>query len=224
MDSLEKLFFRDFGYLFPGHESARSEFRPFLGDIRFRELEQGGILLREGDTCKAVPFVMRGCIRVFKTADTGREITLYRIQKKQSCVLSSGCISGAAPFPATAMVEMPTAAAFLPALAVRRLFEINPAFRDFVFVQYSQRLSDIIELVEEVAFRHVDQRLKEWISARRASAGLNRIKTTHQEIADHIGTSREVISRILKDWEQRGAVELSRGEILLLEPFDSLSV
>jgi CRP/FNR family transcriptional regulator len=89
-------------------------------------------------------------------------------------------------------------------------------------------MAEVIELVEEVAFRHLDARLKELLSdlgaVKGEIPGARTVKATHQELADRLGTSREVVSRILKDWEERGAVGLSRGEISLLSPFDSLVV
>jgi CRP/FNR family transcriptional regulator len=224
MESPEKQFKRIFGAQFFGDERPALENRLILATVQYRTLEEGTILLREGDSCDAVPFVMSGSIRVFKAAESGREITLYRIQAAQSCILSSGCASAITSFPATAVVETATAAAFMPAPTVRRMFEMSAAFRGFVLSQYAQRMAGIIELVEEVAFRHVDQRLKEWLAGRCRMAGADRLAVTHQELADHIGTSREVISRILKDWELRGGLELSRGEIRLLPSFSSLSV
>jgi CRP/FNR family transcriptional regulator len=224
MESPEKQFERIFGGQFFGEERPAQEICKVMAGIIFRALEEGTIILREGDSCSAVPFVMSGSIRVFKAAENGREITLYRIEAGQSCILSSGCASAITVFPATAVVEMPTAAAFMPAPAVRFMLEKHAGFRGFVLAQYARRMAGIIELVEEVAFRRVDQRLKEWLLGRCRMAGAERLVVTHQELADHIGTSREVISRILKDWELRGALELSRGEIRLLPSFSSLSV
>ncbi|HTX74036.1 MAG TPA: Crp/Fnr family transcriptional regulator [Rectinemataceae bacterium] len=224
MKDAETRFIKTFGSLFPERELPAAELRAILDSILYRRLDAGSVILREGESCAAVPFVLQGAIRVYKSAESGREITLYRIVTGQSCILSSGCAAGIEPFPATAVAEERTEAAFLLAATVRRLFAQGAAFRDFVLGQYSRRMADVIELVEEVAFRHVDQRLKEWLAERRAESGGERIRTTHQVIADQLGTSREVVSRILKDWELRGALSIARGEIRLLPPFDSLRV
>lgn len=224
MELPEAQFNRIFGVQFFGDERPSLENRQILAAVLYRSFTEGTILLREGDACEAVPFVLSGSIRVYKSAESGREISLYRIQAGQSCILSSGCAPAAASFPASAVVEMPTTAALMPAPVFRRMLEKNAAFRGFVLAQYALRMAGVIELVEEVAFRHVDQRLKEWLDARRLTAGGDRLALTHQELADHIGTSREVISRILKDWELRGALELARGEIRLLPAFSSLAV
>jgi CRP/FNR family transcriptional regulator len=229
MNVLEHRFFSEFGGLFPEADWGPAERTNLLSSIQYRMLDSGTVLMRDGDRCSAVPFVISGSIRVFRTADTGREITLYRIQQGQSCIFSSGCVGEVTHFPATAVVESETAAAFLPATVVRRLFDRSAPFRTFVLGQFARRLADIMELVEEVAFRHVDQRLKEWLvehcpAAGDGDPGGKPLKVTHQELADHIGTSREVISRILKDWEDRGSVALARGTIRLLPGFRELQV
>jgi len=214
-----------FGELFPRSEWPPLKLEGILASLQFRELEAGATILREGQVCSSVPFVLEGAIRVFKTAETGREITLYRIEKGQTCILSSGCGTSLASFPASVVAETATSAAFMPSDAVRRLFAEGAAFRDYVLAQYSRRMADVIELVEEVAFRRVDERLAQWLaehSAAEPGAAAGRVAATHQELADHVGTSREVVSRILKDWEQRKVLEISRGSLRLLPGFGQL--
>jgi len=176
----------------------------------------GDWILREGEACAAAPFVIEGSIRVFKLAENGREMTLYRIERGQCCIMSAGCARGIASFPANAVAEKRTVAAFFPSELVGALLAGSPGFREFVMAQYAERLASVVELVQEVAFRRVDERLAAALTelAERASGG--RIATTHRELAESLGTSREVVSRILKDWEIRGRLKLGRGEIRLL--------
>jgi CRP/FNR family transcriptional regulator, anaerobic regulatory protein len=222
-DAPRERFLSVFGSLFPLLEWPPSKLEDVLSIIHFRDVEPGTTLLREGQVCAAVPFVIEGSIRVFKTAESGREITLYRIEKGQSCILSVGCGSSIKSFPASVVVEVPTQAAFLPTETIRRLFAESAAFRDYVLDQYSRRMADVMELVEEVAFRHVDQRLAQWLlECGSVEPGSRIVSATHQELADHVGTSREVVSRILKDWEERGGLELSRGSIRLLQGFEKI--
>jgi CRP/FNR family transcriptional regulator len=212
-----------FGFLFPSGEWPAARRRILLDKLRFRGMEAGTTILREGQVCSSVPFVLEGVIRVFKTAESGRSITLYRIEAGQSCILSAGCGRGLAFFPATVVAEQATSAAFMPIDAFRTLFAEGASFRDFVLDQYSSRMAEVMELVEEVAFRHVDERLRQWLIDSSSPATDRRITATHQELADHLGTSREVVSRILKDWEQREALELSRGSIILSPDFEKLA-
>ncbi len=218
MNDAGERFLESFGSLFAGPEWKGPERAQLLDSVRIRSLHSGDAVMREGETCGAVPFVISGSIRVYKVSDGGREITLYRIGPGQSCILSCCCAQSAAPFPAIVAAEEETEAAFIPSDSVRRFFERSPAFRAFVLGQYSSRIAEVIELVEEVAFSRLDERMREWMLTERAQGGES-LKVTHQELADHLGTSREVVSRILKDWEQRGLLELSRGEIRLLPKF-----
>jgi CRP/FNR family transcriptional regulator len=210
-----------FGALFPPGEWPAGKLEGILSSLQYREMEAGTTILREGQVCASVPFVLEGAIRVFKTAESGREITLYRIEAGESCILSSSCGAGIASFPATVVAEHATVAAFMPSEIVRRLLAEGASFRDYVLAQYSRRMAEVMELVEEVAFRRVDERLAQWLVENgQAARGL--VTATHQELADHVGTSREVVSRILKDWEQRKALEISRGSLRLLPGFERL--
>lgn len=211
-----------FGDLFPGTEWPAMRLEPVMALLQFRDMEAGATILREGQTCASIPFVVSGSIRVYKTAESGREITLYRVGEGQSCILSLGCGGGIASFPASVVAERRTEAAFLPKDLVRRLFAEGPSFRDWVLDEYSRRMAEVMELVEEVAFRRVDERLAQWLAERGALSTDGLVTETHQELADHVGTSREVVSRILKDWEDRGAVEIQRGSLRLLAPFAKL--
>lgn len=149
-------------------------------------------------------------------------ISLYRVEKGQSCILSLGCGSGIEAFPASVVVEEAGEAAFLPRETMRRLFAEGPSFRDWVLDEYARRMSEVMELVEEVAFRKVDERLAQWLAEQGAASRSGVVKATHQELANRVGSSREVVSRILKDWEERGAVEIQRGAVRLLAPFAKL--
>ena len=220
--ALKQRFLQVFGHLFAPADWPVARREALLASVTYQLLDAGTVLMQEGAICRQLPFVLSGSIRVYKIADTGREITLYRIQAGQSCILSSSCHSGDLSFPAIAVAEIPTAAAFLPADSVSLLMEQSPAFRGFVLQQYAARMAEVIELVEEVAFRHVDQRLHEWLRDHGRESGDGLVNITHRELADHIGSSREVISRILKDWEDRRQVDLGRSSIKLLPNFANM--
>ncbi len=217
-----ELFLAHFGKLFPREEWPAPKLEALLDSLNYRSLEAGATILREGQTCGSVPFVMEGAIRIFKVAESGREIALYRIEAGQSCILSLGCLSASPSFPATVVAEKPTLAAFVPHATVNRFFAEGASFRAFVLDQYARRMTEVIELVEEVAFRKVDERLAQYLSEVAASQATDSIAATHQTLADRVGTSREVVSRILKDWEGRGLLEISRGSLRLLPAFADL--
>ncbi len=214
-------FFEAFGGAFSGPEWAGALRSRLAASIFFKELEPGRTILREGQTCASVPFVIEGSIRLYKISESGREITLYRMESGQFCILGLDCGRYLPFFPATTVADARTFAAFLPSEAVRGFLADSPSFRDFALAQFSSRLVEIMELVEEVAFRRVDERLALHLSQEAAKSSARRVEATHRELADHIGSSREVVSRILKDWELRGELSISRGSIELSPGFES---
>ncbi len=179
-----------------------------------KKLSHKEVLVRDGGECRYLPFVLEGTLRLFKTSPGGREITLYRIEKGESCILSATCILTDGSFPAIAEAEGETEILLIPSQLIADTVEDHPEWRRFLFGLYARRLEDVLMLVDEVAFHHVDARLAAWL-LKHASAA--RVDRTHGEIADELGTSREVVTRILKDFESDGLIETSRGRIRLIQ-------
>ena len=204
--------------VFPFLDSVPSASRElFLSQAMAKRLEPDQILVSGGSECAYLPLVLEGTLRVYKVSSEGREITLYRIERGESCVLTATCIMNHDGFPAIARAEGSTLVALLPARLLSGLVEKHSEWRAFVFGLYARRLDAMLALVEEVAFRHVDQRIaSHLLSAPSRSGGL--VRTTHARIALEIGTSREVVSRILKDFEARGILRVSRGAVRILRP------
>jgi CRP/FNR family transcriptional regulator len=171
--------------------------------------------------CTHLALLIEGTARVFKIGENGREITLYRIGPGESCILTASCIMSQRPFPAFAVSEQPIKALIISPSDVQRWANQEQAWRDYLFQLISHRLSDVISVVEEVAFRRVDRRLADYL-LQQCNNTTNRVKATHQSIASDLGTSREVVSRILKDFEQQGLISIKRGAITL-ENWDRLS-
>lgn len=179
-----------------------------------RIIPPGTQLYRQGDACSAIAFVLSGEIRVYKIGSGGREITLYEIGPGETCILNASCILSGRSYPAHASTLAESAIYLVPSDLFRSLVAEHDAMRDFVFSLLSERLTGVMELVEEIAFGRMDARLKDYLVEK---AGDDRLKTTHQKIASDLGTSREVVSRLLKDFERKGEVRLSRNEITLLK-------
>jgi CRP/FNR family transcriptional regulator len=174
------------------------------------------VLYRDGDACDYLPMVVTGELSLSKHAETGRSIVLYRVGSGESCILSTLSILTRRAFPAEAVTEVPATVVLIPASVVRDLIDTDPAWRAFAFSVYQDRLAGLITLVEEIVFARLDVRLAEHLIARQAKAG-GPIVRTHQEIAAELGSSREVVSRLLKEWERRGIVELTRGRITITD-------
>ncbi len=201
---------------------------PLLGrDAAFREaffrcatlgrLPAGRYICHQGDECTQLALLVSGRVRVFKVAESGREITLYRIEGGDSCVLTASCILSAMRFPALAVSETPLEAVMVPASRVQAWMDSSQPWRELIFALISRRLTTVIAMVEDLAFRRMDARVAAYLYRLRVSQD-DALKTTHQEIAAELGTSREVISRILKDLEGVGLIQRSRGEILITDP------
>jgi CRP/FNR family transcriptional regulator len=169
----------------------------------------------EGDHVDAIALLISGVVRVYKIGETGREITLYRFGNGESCILTANAILSEKNFPAVATVEKDAEAVMIPADTFRDWVRRYDLWREFVFELLSQRLSSVMAIVEEVAFRRMDVRVASLLVERRRSSDL--IHMTHQEIAAELGSSREVISRILEDFSAQGMVEVSRGSIKILD-------
>lgn len=178
-----------------------------------KRLSHKEVLVRVGGECNYLPFVLAGTLRLYKTSPGGREITLYRIEKGESCILSATCILTNGSFPAVAEAEGETEILLIPSRLMADAVDDNPEWRRYLFSLYAKRLEDVLMLVDEIAFHHMDVRLAAYLQKNAGRRGT--VDRTHEEIADELGTSREVVTRILKDFEADGLIETSRGRILV---------
>ena len=185
--------------------------REFRQNAFFARMPAGREVFIEGDRAEAIALLISGVVRVFKIGETGREITLYRFGNGKSCILTANAILSQKGFPAIAMVEKEAEAVMIPAEFLRNWVRRYDLWREFVFDLLSERLSSVMAIVEEVVFRRMDARLASFIIERGSKS--DSIYITHQEISTELGTSREVISRILEDFSAAGMISSSRGKI-----------
>ena len=157
--------------------------------------------------------VLEGAVRVSMNAPSGREILLYRVGPGQGCVLSGGCLLGHSDYAARGVAEEDVTLASLPPALFHELLLEHEPFRRFVFGMYGERLAEVMQLVEEVAFRRLDERLAQMLIHRGPV-----IEATHQKLADELGSVREIVSRLLRSFESRGWVKLERERITLTDP------
>jgi CRP/FNR family transcriptional regulator len=181
----------------------------------FAQIPKGQDVFLEGDQVDAIALLISGVVRVYKIGETGREITLYRFGNGESCILTANAILSQKNFPAVATVEQEAEAVMIPSESFRDWVRRYDLWREFVFDLLSERLSAVMAIVEEVAFRRMDTRVATFILEH--SRLSDSIQITHQEIAAELGTSREVVSRILEDFSASGMVNVSRGMIKVLE-------
>jgi CRP/FNR family transcriptional regulator len=172
----------------------------------------GAVLFDVHQPCQGFPLVTAGSIRVVKPAANGRELPLYRVVPGESCIITTSCLLGHADYNARGIADTESTLVLLPRDLFDQLLD-QPAFRSFVFNLFSERVADLMQLVEEVAFRKLDQRL----------AGLllgkgHTIHATHQQLADELGSVREMVSRLLKGFAEQGLVRLGREQVEILDP------
>lgn len=159
-------------------------------------------------------FLYDGRIRVSQSSESGREIVLYRVDAGESCVLTTACMLAEEAYNAEGIAETDITGIVLPKPAFDKLVAEEEAFRKFVFAAYSRRLIDLLRVVDDVAFGHMDVRLAERLLA--LVGHDKQVSATHQQLASELGTAREVISRILSDFQKRELILQSRGRIALV--------
>ena len=198
--------------LFPLLGNAGAEVQAELFEHATRvEIPAHQFICLEGNQCSGIPLVLAGRVRVYKLSESGREITLYRVEPGDSCILTASCIMSDVAFPAFVATETNVEAVVIPPPVLRRWVNQYEVWNKFLWGMLAKRFSEVLSLVEEVAFQRVDKRTAEYLVQSAGADGT--IKKTHQDISSDIGTSREVVSRILKDFEHKGLISLSRGEI-----------
>lgn len=175
-----------------------------------KKFDKNAFLYTEGDRCSGIGLFLEGEVRVFKTGKSGREITLYEMFSGDTCILNASSILSNSFYPANAQCVTDVSVLLLPKDIFIKLISDYQEMRSFIFSLLSQRLATIIEIVEDVAFGKLDTRLKDYLIEK---AQDNILNLTHQQIANDLGSSREVISRLLKDFEKRGKISMSRRKI-----------
>jgi CRP/FNR family transcriptional regulator len=178
-------------------------------------LPAGTRLFAEAQPCQGFPLVIAGTIKVVKTAASGREMLLYRVAPGDSCIISSSCLLGHTPYSARGETESEVTMVVLPGPLFERLLAENTAFRDFVFHLFADRIAELMQRVEEIAFQRLDQRLARLLLARGDER--QEIQATHQALADELGSVREIVSRLLKGFAAEGLVSLGREHIAILD-------
>ncbi len=183
-------------------------------EIKRVQVKAGTVLFRDGDVCNAYVLVISGSVRVQKVDPNGHEIVLYRVEEGQSCMLTTTCLLGNQCYPAEGVAETDVDLVALPKESFERALSSSAGFRQFVMSNIGFRITDLMMLLEDVAFGRMDARLARFLlKSGEKSSGL--VEFTHKQVAVELGTAREVVSRLLKDFERKGLVSLRRNQIEL---------
>ncbi len=189
--------------------------RARVADLQPFDTGAGRILFSPGAACTGFALVLSGVVRVGVNSEGGRALVLYRVTTDEVCVQTTLCLMAGLEYTAEGVTETPARLVMIPAARFDELMAISKVFRSFVFSRFGARLQDISKLLETIAFARVDSRLAAALIARANPDGL--IVSTHQGLAEEVGTAREVVSRQLEAFSRAGMVRLSRGEVRLID-------
>jgi CRP/FNR family transcriptional regulator len=178
----------------------------------FRQVPAGGVMFNEHSPCNGFPLVLAGSVRVVQRFPNGREIQLYRVKSGESCLLSGSCLLGNSDYAASGIAETAVELVVIPPAEFRALVASDEIFREHVFSLYGERLAALMQLVEAISWQKLDQRLAALLVGR-TRGGSAVVQATHQALADELGSVREIVSRLLRSFEDRGWVELGRERI-----------
>ena len=184
-----------------------------LASASMMQIPAGTVVFDEQQICQGFPMLLSGTIRVFKASPNGRELQLYRVIPGESCILTSGCLLGKNRYQASGVAEDDLEMVLLPASSFYQLIANHENFRLYIFNLFSERLTDLMQLVSAVAFQKLDQRLATLLIGKPVP-----IQITHQALADELGSVREIISRLLKNFSEQGWRKLGREQIDIIDP------
>jgi len=189
------------------------EFREAAGAVA---LPSGCSVMSPGQACRGVAFLTEGRVRVYQVGEEGREVTLYHIERDECCVLTVACLLGGQAFPALAQAETEARAWAVSAPVFRDWVGRHQFWRDYVFSLLGRRLGEVLLRVEDVAFRRIDARLAGVLLGRAGKTG-RYLTVTQQQLADELGTAREVVSRTLARFRASRWLRVTRGRVELLD-------
>jgi CRP/FNR family transcriptional regulator len=184
--------------------------------------EPGKTLMEPGQFVKAVPLVLDGSIKIMRMDEDGKELFLYYLEAGETCALSLTCCSASRPSEIKAVVEEKVNLLFVPIQVHEQLVDEFKQWKDFVSSTYQHRFHEMLVVLDAIAFKRMDERLMSYIVTKMKQLKTNELHTTHQEVANELGTAREVISRLLKQLEKKKWIELGRNVIYIRDDFEEL--
>jgi CRP/FNR family transcriptional regulator len=181
-----------------------------------KKLEAGVELMRPGMPVRSIPIILSGSLRIMRQDEEGKETFLYFLTKGDTCAMSLTCCSANRPSSVRAVAEDPTELMLVPVEKLDYWMSIFPSWKTFVFQAYQRRFEDLLEAVDSLAFQRMDERIWRLLKKKAALQEKRYVYATHQELADELNTSREVVTRLLKKLEGMGKMKTHRNRIELM--------
>ena len=188
-----------------------------LDSLVFREIKKGTVIHNGNADCTGLLLVKSGQLRAYILSDEGREITIYRLFDQDICLFSASCMLRSAQFDITIEAEKDTGLWVIPAETYRSIMERSAPLSNYTNEIMAARFSEVMWLVEQIMWKSMDKRVAAFLLEESAIEGTDRLSITHETIANHLGTHREVVTRMLRYFQGEGMVKLSRGVIELLD-------
>lgn len=189
-----------------------------LTGLTSRKVKKGTILHNGSADCTGLLLIKTGQLRAYILSDEGREITIYRLFDRDMCLFSASCILNSIQFEITITAEKDTEFWLIPSELYKNLLTESAPLANYTNELMAARFSDVMWLIEQVLWKSLDKRLAAFLLEEAAIEDSNELKITHEIIANHLGSHREVITRMLRYFQSEGIVKLSRGKITLLNP------
>lgn len=189
-----------------------------LNGLTSRKVKKGTILHNGSADCTGLLLIKTGQLRAYILSDEGREITIYRLFDRDMCLFSASCILNSIQFEITITAEKDTEFWLIPSELYKNLLTESAPLANYTNELMAARFSDVMWLIEQVLWKSLDKRLAAFLLEEAAIEDSNELKITHEIIANHLGSHREVITRMLRYFQSEGIVKLSRGKITLLNP------
>ncbi|WET49412.1 Crp/Fnr family transcriptional regulator [Chryseobacterium indologenes] len=182
-----------------------------------KNYHEGDIILDENASIRSIPIVMKGMMKVIRTEEDGREILLYYIKAGESCIMSFLGGMHNEKSVVKAEIEEDAEILFLPVDKVSLFIKEHPEWLDYIFRLYHKRFEELLDIINAIAFKKVDERLLNLLHKKSELTSSDTINTTHEQLANELGTARVVVSRLLKQLEEDGRLKLGRNKITLLK-------
>lgn len=176
----------------------------------------GTILHRSAKDCRGILAVHSGALRVYCVSEEGREVTLYRVEKGEVCILSASCLMDSIVFDVVIQAAEETQVCLIPSSALHTVEQENPLVSLYIYKNATEKFSDVLWTLQQILFMKIDQRIAAFLHDRMLRQKTNVLTLTHEEIAGEIGSVREVVSKTLKYMAEEGMVSLGRGKITIL--------
>jgi CRP/FNR family transcriptional regulator len=207
---------RDWTDHFPALKTLSTETRSrLMRASAIVELPEGSRIFGPGQAPESFMLLLEGTIRVQQTSENGREIVLYRVHAGESCALTTACLMGYEKYQAEGIAETRIRAVALQRAVFDELIASSKEFRQFVFTAFSRRVTDLFRVIEDVVFARIDVRLAQRLLDLADEAG--HVDATHQQLANELGSAREVISRQMNEFQRRGWISAQRGSVQLAD-------